>query len=113
MAIPVTQEKGATKLAAPYSVTCLLFPYLSSRLFRFSLSLPFPELSLAFFAFVVGENARENASGDVLDFMLRNTGIVDELFLTAQAGCSLRFDMKFLGAVVRGWMISAYGKAPF
>ena len=77
------------------------------------LSLPFPELPLTFFAFVVGENVGEDAPGDVFDFVLRNTGIVDELFLTAQAGCSLRFDMKFLGAVVRGWMISAYGKAPF
>ena len=32
----------------------------------------------------------------MLDFVLRNTGIVDELLLAAQAGCSLRFDMKFL-----------------
>ena len=77
------------------------------------LSLPFPELPLTFFAFVVGENVGEDAPGDVFDFVLRNTGIVDELFPAAQAGCSLRFDMKFLGAVVRGWMISAYGKAPF
>ena len=95
MAIPVTQEKGAAKLVAPYSVTCLLFPYLSSRLFRFMLSLPFPELPLTFFAFVVGENVGEDAPGDVFDFVLRNTGIVDELFPAAQAGCSLRFNVKF------------------
>ena len=76
---------------------CLLtFPYLSFRLFRFTLSQPFPELPLAFFAFVVGEDVRENAPGDVFDFVLRNTGIVDELLLAAKAGCSLRFDMKFL-----------------
>ena len=74
----------------------LAFPYLSFRLFRFALSQPFPELPLAFFAFVVGEDVRENAPGDVLDFVLRNAGIVDELFPAAQAGCSLRFDMKFL-----------------
>ena len=74
----------------------LAFPYLSFRLFRFTLSQPFPELPLTFFAFVVGEDVRENAPGDVLDFVLRNTGIVDELLLAAQAGCSLRFDMKFL-----------------
>ena len=74
----------------------LTFPYLSFRLFRFTLSQPLPELPLAFFAFVVGEDVRENAPGDVLDFVLRNTGIVDELLLAAQAGCSLRFDMKFL-----------------
>ena len=32
----------------------------------------------------------------MLVFVLRNAGIVDELFPAAQAGCSLRFDMKFL-----------------
>ena len=76
---------------------CLLaFPCLSFRCFRFTLSQPFPELPLTFFTFVVGEDVRENAPGDVLDFVLRNTGIVDELFPAAQAGCSLRFDMKLL-----------------
>ena len=60
------------------------------------LSLPFPELPLTFFTLIVDENVRENAPGDVLDFVLRNTGIVDELFLAAQAGYSLRSDMKFL-----------------
>ena len=76
---------------------CLLaFPYLSFRLFRFALSQPLPELPLAFFAFVVGEDVGEDTPGDVLDFVLRNAGIVDELFPAAQAGCSLRFDMKFL-----------------
>ena len=74
----------------------LAFPYLSFRLFRFTLSQPFPELPLTFFTFVVGEDVRENAPGDVLDFVLRNAGIVDELFPAAQAGCSLRFDMKLL-----------------
>ena len=72
------------------------FPYLSFRLFRFTLSQPLPELPLAFFTFVVGENVGEDAPGDVLNFVLRNTGIVDELLLAAQAGCSLRFDMKLL-----------------
>ena len=88
-------RKGAAKLAAPCSVTCLLFPFLSFRCFRFTLSQPFPELPLTFFALVAGEDVRENAPGDVLDFVLRNIGIVDELFPVAQAGCSLRFDMKF------------------
>ena len=74
----------------------LAFHCLSFRLFRFTLSQPLPELPLAFFAFVVGEDVGEDAPGDVLDFVLRNTGIVDELLLAAQAGCSLRFDMKFL-----------------
>ena len=89
-------RKGAAKLTAPCLVTCLLFIFLSFRLFRFTLSLPFPELPLAFLTFVVGENIREDAPGDMFDFVLRNTGIVDELLLAAQAGCSLRFDMKFL-----------------
>ena len=74
----------------------LAFPYLSFRLSRFTLSQPLPELPLAFFAFVVGQDVGEDAPGDVLDFVLRNTGIVDELLLAAQAGCSLRFDMKLL-----------------
>ena len=69
---------------------------LSFRLFRFTLSLPFPELPLAFFAFIVGENIREDAPDNVFDLVLRNSGIVDELFLAAQASCSLRFNMKFL-----------------
>ena len=74
----------------------LAFPYLSFRLSHFTLSQPFPELPLAFFAFVVGEDVRKDATGNVLDFVLRNTGIVDELLFAAQAGCSLRFDMKLL-----------------
>ena len=89
-------RKGAAKLTAPCSVTCLLFSFLSFRLFRFTLSLPFPELPLTFFAFVVGENVGEDAPGDVFNLVLRNTGIDDELLFAAQAGCSLRFNMKFL-----------------
>ena len=74
----------------------LAFPFLSFRLSRFTLSQPLPKLPLTFFAFVVGEDVRQDTPGDVFDFVLRNTGIVDELLLAAQAGCSLRFDMKFL-----------------
>ena len=74
----------------------LAFPCLSFRLSRFTLSQPLPELPLAFFTFVVGENVGEDAPGDVLDFVLRNTGIVYELLFATQAGCSLRFDMKLL-----------------
>ena len=71
------------------------------------LSLPFPELPLTFFAFVVGENVGEDAPGDVFDFVLRNAGIVDELLSAAQAGCSLRFDMKFLRCSC-GWADDLY-----
>ena len=85
----------------------LAFPYLSFRLSHFTLSQPFPELPLSFFAFVIGEDVREDAPGDVLDFVLRNTGIVDELLFAAQAGCSLRFDMKFLRCSC-GWADDLY-----
>ena len=100
-------RKGADKLTAPCSVTFLLSPFLSVRLSRFMLSLPFPELPLAFFAFVVGEDVREDAPGNVFDLVLRNTGIVDELLFAAQAGCSLRFDMKFLRCSC-GWADDLY-----
>ena len=62
----------------------LAFPCLSFRLSRFTLSQTLPELPLAFFAFVVGEDIRQDAPGDVLDFVLRNTGIVDWLFSAAK-----------------------------
>ena len=89
------------------------FPFLSFRPFRFTLSLPFPELPLAFCAFVVGENVRKDAPGDVFNLVLRNTGIVDALLLAAQAGCSLRFNMIFFRCSC-GWRtICTGGTAPF
>ena len=94
--MPATPEKGAAKLTAPCLVTCLLFPLLSFRPIRFALSLPFPELPLAFFTFVVGENVGEDAPGNVFDLVLRNTGIVDKLLFAVQVSYSLWFDMKFL-----------------
>ena len=72
----------------------LAFPYLSFRCFRFTLSQSLPELPLTFFTFVVGENVREDTPGDVFDLVLRDTGMLHELFSAAQAGYSLRFDMK-------------------
>ena len=89
-------KRGATKWWHLVCSFTFRSPCLSFRLSRFTLSQPLPELPLTFFALVVGEDVRENAPGDVLDFVLRNAGIVDELFPAAQAGCSLRFDMKFL-----------------
>ena len=88
-------ELRSRNVAAPWFILGL-FTFLSFRLFCVTLCFPFPELPLTFFTFVVGEDVRENAPGDVLDFVLRNTGIVDELLLAAQAACSLRFNMKFL-----------------
>ena len=108
---------SAAKLAAPCVIFLLHFPSFSFRLSRFMLSLPFPELPLTFFAFVVGENVGEDAPGDVFDFVLRNTGIVDELFPAAQAGCSLRFISNFkvqlwVGGrfVLAAWLPSENGK---
>ena len=54
------------------------------------------ERSLTFFAFIVVENVRQDAPSSELKFVLWNTRIVDALLFAAQAGCSLRFNMKFL-----------------
>ena len=89
-------EKRCRQAGGTLCCYLVAFPYLSFRLFRFTLSQPFPELPLSFFTFVVGEDVGEDAPGDVLDFVLRNTGIVDELLLAAQVCCSPRFDMKLL-----------------
>ena len=47
--------------------------------FEIPLPLPFCELSLSFFTLIESEDVRENAARDLLDFMLRDAGIVDEL----------------------------------
>ena len=107
-------EKRCRQVGGTLCGYLLAFPYLSFRCFRFTLSQPLSELPLAFFAFVIGEDVRENAPGDVLDFVLRNTGIVDELLLAAQVGCSLRFDMKFFKVQLwTGGQSVADGMAPF
>ena len=46
----------------------LAFPFLSFRLFRFTLSLPFPELPLSFFAFVVGRGYQGECTGQCVRF---------------------------------------------
>ena len=46
--------------------------------------LPFGKLPLTFLAFVVGEDIRQQNSGDVLDLMLRDAAVVGELFSPAQ-----------------------------
>ena len=90
------QEKRCRQAGGTLCGYLFAFPCLSFRCFRFTLSQPLPEFPLSFFAFVIGENIRQDTPGDVLDLVLRNTGIVYELFPAAQAGCSLRFDIKFL-----------------
>ena len=52
--------------------------------FELPLLLPRCKLPLTFLAFVKGKNVRENAAGDLLDLMLRDAGIVDELFAFTQ-----------------------------
>ena len=90
------QEKRCSQTGGTLCGYLLAFPYLSFRLSRFTPSQPFPELPLTFFTFVVGEDVGEDTPGDMLDFVLRNTGMLHELFLAAQAGYSLRIVMKFL-----------------
>ena len=48
-----------------------------SFLFRF----PFCELSLSFFAMIVCHDVGKESASDAFDGMLRNVGVVDELFL--------------------------------
>lgn len=86
---------------------------LSFRLSRFTLSQPLLELPLTFFSFVIVENVRQDATGNVLDFVLWNTGIVDKFLFAAQVGCSLRFDIELSGAVLDGGRSVAVGLAPF
>lgn len=62
----------------------LLFSCLSFRCFRFSLSFPFLELPLSFLALIECDDIGEDALGDVLNLVLRNTGIVDELLSAGQ-----------------------------
>lgn len=46
--------------------------------------LPFSKFPLPFLAFVVGEDIRQQDSGDVLDLMLRDSAVVGEFFPPAQ-----------------------------
>ena len=52
--------------------------------FALPLPLPFCELSLSFFTLIESEDVRENAARDLLDFMLRDAGIVDEFLSSTQ-----------------------------
>ena len=45
---------------------------------------PFGKFPLTFLAFVKGKNIRQQDSGDILNLMLRDTAVVDELFVSAQ-----------------------------
>jgi len=52
--------------------------------FCFTPGLPFPKFPLTFFTLIECNDVRQDATGNVLDLMLRNTGIVDELLPASQ-----------------------------
>lgn len=54
------------------------------RFCRVPRRLPFRKFTLTFLAFVVGEDIRQQDSGDVLDLMLRDSAVVGEFFPPAQ-----------------------------
>ena len=58
----------------------VVFGYLEFFLFRF----PFSELSLTFFALIVRHDVGKETASDAFDGMLRNIGVVDELFTSTQ-----------------------------
>ena len=45
---------------------------------------PFCELSLSFFALIVSHNVGKESESDAFDGVLRNVGVVDELFTSTQ-----------------------------
>lgn len=50
----------------------------------FPLRFPFGKLSLALLAVIVGENVRQNTPRNLLNFVLRDVGVVDELLSSPQ-----------------------------
>lgn len=54
------------------------------RLSLFPLRFPFGKLPLALCAAVVGEDVRQDTPRNLLNFILRDVGVVDELFLSPQ-----------------------------
>ena len=54
------------------------------RLSLFPLRFPFGKLPLALLAVIVGENVRQNTPRNLLNFVLRDVGVVDELFSSPQ-----------------------------
>ncbi len=53
-------------------------------LILFPLRFPFGKLPLTLLAVIVGENVRQNTPRDLLNFILRDVGVVDELFSSPQ-----------------------------
>ena len=81
--------------------------------FCFTLGLPFPKFPLTFLTLIEGDNVRQDAPGNVLDLMLRNTGIVDE-FLPASQVAKLPpiFSVFFMGYLTDGSVIDWHGSFP-
>ena len=60
--------------------------------FILPLGLPRRKFPLALLALIESKNVRENAAGNGLDLVLRDVGVVDELFPTTQMNTSaMRF----------------------
>ena len=53
-------------------------------LLHFSLLLPFGKFPLALLALVESENVRHDTAGDCFNLVLRNIGVVDQLFSSTQ-----------------------------
>lgn len=67
--------------------------------FEIPLPLPFCELSLSFFTLIESEDVRENAARNLLDFMLRDAGIVDEFLSSTQDSPPSHADGNFEGVL--------------
>ena len=81
--------------------------------FCFTSGLPFPKFPLSFLALVEGDNVGKDATGDMLNLVLRNTGIVDELLPASQV---VKFTSDFSVFVHRfltdGYVIGWHGSFP-
>ena len=69
--------------------------------FFLPLGLPRRELSLALLAFVERKDVRQEAPGELFDFMLRDIGVVYGLFLTTQ--CLPPFNIQ--SRIQDGWYL--------
>ena len=76
----MTPGKNLSSPAAS-SVVLGVFGFFLQRLL---LAFPLGKLPLTFLALIESDNVGQDATGNVLDLMLRNAGIVDELLPASQ-----------------------------
>ena len=67
-------------MAVTRNILSIVVLYLS----LFPLRFPFGKLPLALLAVIVGKNVRQDTPRDFLNFILRDVGVVDELFSSPQ-----------------------------